>query len=76
MSGAAALTQDSFVASPRVAAGEAADWIVSPLVDVALFVGSAVTTLLPWLLVDRLHYPAFYALAAVAIISGVWWRPV
>jgi hypothetical protein len=45
-------------------------WMVSPAIDLALFVGVTLTTLLPWLASDVLHVPGYYVLVAVALFNG------
>lgn len=44
--------------------------MVSPVVDLLLFVGVTALTAIPWLIADVLHYPGYYALVAVAIANG------
>jgi hypothetical protein len=54
-----------------LAATEAASgWIVSPAVDLALFVGVTLTTIVPWVASDVMHVPGWYVLVGVALFNG------
>jgi hypothetical protein len=44
--------------------------MVSPAVDLAVFVGVTATALLPWLASDVLHVRGYFILAAVALANG------
>src|SRR4051812_45296695 len=48
----------------------ASDWMVSPAIDLLLFVGVTLTTLLPWLASDVFHVPGYHVLIAVAFANG------
>src|SRR5690349_17040624 len=45
-------------------------WLVSPAVDLTLFVGVTATALLPWVASDLLGVPGPYVLAGVALVNG------
>jgi hypothetical protein len=45
-------------------------WIVSPAVDLLLFVGVTLTTLGPWIASDWFHVPGWYVLIGVALFNG------
>jgi hypothetical protein len=59
----------------RLVAGErdtapASAWIISPAVDLTLFVFVTLLTVGPWLAADRFGVDPFYVLAAVALFNG------
>jgi hypothetical protein len=45
-------------------------WLVSPAVDLALFVAVTLTTIAPWIAADHLHVPGYYVLVGVAFANG------
>ncbi len=45
-------------------------WMVSPAVDLAVFVAVTLTTIGPWLAADVLHVRGYFVLAAVALANG------
>lgn len=45
-------------------------WMVSPAVDLLLFVGVTLSTVGPWLASDVWHVPGYYVLVAVALANG------
>jgi hypothetical protein len=57
------------VADSDVPASQSA-WMVSPAIDLILFVGVTLTTLGPWIASDVLHVPGWYVLVAVAFANG------
>jgi hypothetical protein len=48
----------------------ASAWMVSPAIDLVLFVGVTLTTIGPWLASDLFHVPGWYVLVAVAFANG------
>ncbi len=48
----------------------AANWMVSPAVDLLLFVGVTLSTIGPWIASDLLRVPGHYVLIAVAFANG------
>jgi hypothetical protein len=57
-----------FAAGERAAAGSA--FIISPALDLILFVFVTLLTVAPWLASDRWGVDPFYVLAAVALVNG------
>jgi len=57
-------------AIPAARPGEARPWMISPALDVLLFVGVTLLTLIPWLVSDVLGYPGYYVLIGVAVANG------
>src|SRR5581483_4994407 len=49
---------------------QAPAWMVSPAVDLAVFVAVTATTLLPWIASDLLHVNGYWILAFVALANG------
>jgi hypothetical protein len=45
-------------------------WMLSPPVDLLLFVGVTLLTIIPWVVSDVLNYPGYYVLIGVAIANG------
>jgi hypothetical protein len=45
------------VLAPPVARGEDRPWMIAPGIDVVLYLGVTLLTLIPWLVADVLHYP-------------------
>jgi hypothetical protein len=45
-------------------------WMVSPAVDLAIFVGVTAATLVPWVASDLLHVEGYWILAFVALANG------
>jgi hypothetical protein len=45
-------------------------WMVSPAIDLLLFVGVTLTTIVPWVVSDVLHVPGYYVLIGVAFANG------
>lgn len=45
-------------------------WIVSPAIDLALFVGVTLTTIGPWIASDLYHVPGWWVLVGVALFNG------
>jgi hypothetical protein len=59
-----AATDVSAPAAPQSA------WMVSPAIDLFLFIGVTLATLGPWIASDLLHVPGYYVLVAVAFANG------
>jgi len=55
--------------SPVAGRGES-PWMISPLVDLALFVGVTILTVIPWIVSDVLRYPGWYVMIGVAFVNG------
>jgi len=76
MAGPAAIALEPAPASASAPApagpGEAAKdrWILSPALDLLLFVGVTFLTVIPWIVSDVLHYPGWYVLVGVAVVNG------
>src|SRR3954471_7591925 len=60
----------STAAAVAPAEAPATAWMVSPAIDLFLFVGVTMATLGPWIASDLLHVPGYYVLVAVAFANG------
>ncbi len=62
------------LAAPAVLAAPArgADkpWMIAPGVDLLLFLGVTLLTIIPWFVADVLHYPGWYVILGVGIANG------
>ena len=57
------------VAMPGARAEER-PWMIRPGLDLVLFLGVTLLTLIPWVVADVLHYPGWYAILGVGVVNG------
>jgi hypothetical protein len=54
-------------AAPRAAEKP---WMIAPGLDLVLFLGVTLLTIVPWVVADVLHYPGWYVILGVGIANG------
>jgi len=45
-------------------------WMIAPGLDLVLFLGVTLLTIIPWVVADVLHYPGWYVILGVGIANG------
>ena len=45
-------------------------WMIAPGVDLLLFLGVTLLTIIPWVVSDVLHYPGWYVILGVGAVNG------
>jgi hypothetical protein len=61
--------QPGLVAPPLARGGER-PWMLAPGLDLLLFLGVTLLTLIPWFVADVLHYPGWYVILGVGVANG------
>ena len=64
-----ASVQPAVLAVPA-ARGAEKPWMIAPGLDLVLFLGVTLLTLIPWVVADVLHYPGWYVILGVGIANG------
>ena len=61
--------QPAVLGAPAPRAAEK-PWMIAPGLDVLLFLGVTLLTIIPWVVADVLHYPGWYVILGVGIANG------
>jgi hypothetical protein len=58
------------ILAPAAAHAAERPWMLSPGIDLWLFLGVTLLTLIPWVVSDVLHYPGWYVILGVGAVNG------
>jgi hypothetical protein len=58
------------VLAPSAARAAERPWMLAPGIDLLLFLGVTLLTLIPWVVSDVLHYPGWYVILGVGAVNG------